>query len=90
MITDDWTRPHLRAISVAPAFWWALAGIAIMIAALRVAGVKSQFYQALAHLLVGGLAWGWLVEGRRLTKWFFLILTFGVEIPMFLLQRLFP
>lgn len=51
--------------------------ISIVFGALRVAGVKTSFFQALAHVWVGGLFGAWL---ERRTNWFAFWLAIGLTV----------
>ena len=47
---------------------FAVIAVAFLLAAIRIAGHKSEAYQAVAHLFVGGLfvaGWGWAVAFGR-------------------------
>lgn len=39
--------------------------VSFVVAALRIAGVKTEAYQAVAHLWVGGIAGAWLINRDR-------------------------
>lgn len=58
--------------------------IGVLLGSLRVAGVKSMFFQGVAHIFVGGLGGAWLVGRRRLHAALFIGLTI-LEIACFLL-----
>lgn len=58
--------------------------VAIVLAVLRVIGIKSQLFQAVVHLYVGGLFGSWLFGRRKFYLWLFIALTV-VETIMFLI-----
>jgi hypothetical protein len=63
--------------------------ISVLLAALRIAGIKHEAFQAIAHLWVGGLCGGfalgryWRVGGYRLFAWLVVILSI-IEVACFL------
>lgn len=72
--------------------WYACAGVALVVAVCRVAGMTSPAFQAAAHLYVGGLVGVWLA-GRALQRperWAYLTLAgvlSAVETWAFLARR---
>lgn len=49
-----------------------LTAAALVLAGLRISGVKGQFFQAVAHVFTGGLAGAWLAGGHDpLFAWLF-------------------
>jgi hypothetical protein len=66
----------------------ALLCASTLVAFLRFYGIKSEFYQGIAHIFVGTLIGGWLWSkfwcGRtdKFPGILALILTFAVEVPM--------
>lgn len=60
--------------------------VASIIAILRTIGVVSPFYQAIAHLFVGGLFGAWVVNRNRVLIQIVIALTI-IEIICFLLFR---
>lgn len=49
--------------------------IGILLGCLRVAGIKGIFFQAIAHLFMGGLAVAWWEQRTRWQLWLFIFLT---------------
>ena len=43
--------------------------ISAVLGGLRLDGVKTETFQAVAHLWVGALCYGWFADGRRAEKW---------------------
>lgn len=63
-----------------------LVVLSLAVAAARIAGVKHEAFQAIAHLFVGGLIGAWLIDPRKLY-----VNAFGslclVEVVCFLFDR---
>lgn len=74
-------NPVVRA--VLNCVWIGLVAVAVV--ALRILGLKSPSFQAVAHLYVGGLFGAWLEAGRpaRPLLWLALLVT-AVEVACFL------
>jgi diacylglycerol kinase len=60
--------------------------ISVAIAGLRLAWIKDPAFQAAAHLWVGFLIWGWLIDRNQQARALVLILSV-VEVAAFILIR---
>jgi hypothetical protein len=61
----------------------------LILVALRVAGVKHQAFQAIAHIWVSGLFCTWYFTRRRLWFWVAVAMS-AIELACFIVQHFFP
>lgn len=64
-----------------------IIAVSIVIALVRIAGVKHEAFQAIAHLWVGGLSGAWFVDRTKLYGWSVVALSV-VEVACFLVGLL--
>lgn len=62
--------------------WAVLTAASLILGALRIAGFKSEFYQAVAHVFVGGLFGAAIVTGEK-NYWLSSLGLTAVEISVF-------
>ena len=48
----------------------------LLLAILRVSGLRDEAFQAVAHVFVGGCLFAWLADGEPIGKW----LTIGLSV----------